>query len=32
VSRIAALGWEAAIPLKEGLEETYRWFREADPY
>jgi GDP-L-fucose synthase len=31
VSRIAALGWEATIPLEEGLADTYRWFREADP-
>jgi GDP-L-fucose synthase len=31
VSRIAALGWEATIPLEEGLADTYRWFRESDP-
>jgi GDP-L-fucose synthase len=28
VSRLNGLGWEASIPLREGLEETYRWFRE----
>ncbi|PWW21825.1 GDP-L-fucose synthase [Geodermatophilus normandii] len=27
VSRLHALGWEARIPLREGIEETYRWFR-----
>ena len=26
VSRISALGWKARIPLRQGLEETYRWF------
>jgi GDP-L-fucose synthase len=26
VSRLAALGWQAKIPLEEGLEQTYRWF------
>ena len=26
VSRLQALGWEAGIPLKEGLQDTYRWF------
>ncbi len=26
VSRLAALGWSARIPLREGIEETYRWF------
>lgn len=31
VSRIAALGWQATIPLEEGLADTYRWFREAHP-
>ena len=27
VSRLAALGWKAAIPLEEGLRDTYAWFR-----
>jgi GDP-L-fucose synthase len=26
--RLHALGWRAETPLKEGLEKTYRWFRE----
>jgi GDP-L-fucose synthase len=26
VSRLHALGWEAKIPLREGVEATYRWF------
>lgn len=26
VSRLAALGWRARISLRDGLEETYRWF------
>ena len=26
VSRLAAMGWEAKIPLKRGIEETYAWF------
>ncbi|HEY6464372.1 MAG TPA: GDP-L-fucose synthase [Candidatus Acidoferrales bacterium] len=26
VSRLNALGWRARIPLREGLEQTYRWF------
>jgi GDP-L-fucose synthase len=26
VSRLHALGWEAKIPLREGIEATYRWF------
>jgi GDP-L-fucose synthase len=26
VSRLAALGWRAAIPLEEGLRDAYRWF------
>ena len=28
VSRMQALGWEARIPLREGVSETYTWFRE----
>jgi len=28
VSRITSLGWKPTIPLKEGLEATYRWFLE----
>ncbi|MCR9257957.1 MAG: GDP-L-fucose synthase [Alphaproteobacteria bacterium] len=27
-SKLKALGWTAKIPFKEGLEETYRWYRE----
>jgi GDP-L-fucose synthase len=26
VSRLHALGWRARIPLRQGIEETYRWF------
>ncbi len=26
VGRLAAMGWQARIGLKQGLEETYRWF------
>ncbi len=26
VSRLQALGWKAAIPLEQGVAETYRWF------
>lgn len=28
VSRLSSLGWQARIPLREGIEATYRWFRE----
>jgi GDP-L-fucose synthase len=28
VSRLAGLGWQAKIPLKDGIERTYTWFRE----
>ncbi len=28
VSRIKSLGWEPRIDLREGLTETYRWYRE----
>ena len=28
VSRLSALGWRYSIPLKEGLAQTYRWYRE----
>jgi len=28
VSRLHALGWEAKIPLRQGIEQTYRWFVE----
>ncbi|NNG11837.1 MAG: GDP-L-fucose synthase, partial [Halobacteria archaeon] len=28
VSRINALGWQAIIPLEEGIASTYRWFVE----
>jgi GDP-L-fucose synthase len=30
VRRLAALGWRAKIPLRDGIAETYRWFRGAD--
>jgi len=30
VSRLAAMGWQARIPLEQGIEETYRWFLAAD--
>lgn len=28
VSRMTALGWRARLPLREGIERTYRWFLE----
>jgi GDP-L-fucose synthase len=28
VGRLAAMGWEARISLRDGLEDTYRWFLE----
>ena len=28
VSRLAALGWTASIPLADGLSSTYAWFLE----
>lgn len=28
VSRLRGLGWQARIPLRTGIEETYRWFAE----
>jgi GDP-L-fucose synthase len=28
VSRLKALGWDPQIPLREGIESTYRWFLE----
>jgi len=28
VSRLTALGWQARIPLKNGIEHTYAWFKE----
>jgi GDP-L-fucose synthase len=28
VSRMRALGWQARIPLRAGIEETYAWFRD----
>lgn len=28
VSRLSAMGWKAQVPLREGLERTYRWFLE----
>ena len=29
VSRLDALGWKASIGLRDGIEETYRWFLES---
>jgi GDP-L-fucose synthase len=29
VSRLTNLGWQASIPLREGLQQTYRWYRSA---
>ena len=29
VSRLTALGWQARIPLEEGLRQTYQWFRRS---
>jgi GDP-L-fucose synthase len=26
VSRINALGWQAKIPLREGIRDTYEWY------
>ena len=28
VGKLASLGWQAAIPLKQGLADTYQWFLE----
>ena len=28
VSRLTALGWKAQVPLRDGLERTYRWYLE----
>ncbi|SFK20887.1 GDP-L-fucose synthase [Cellulomonas sp. KH9] len=28
VDRLTGLGWKASIPLREGIEQTYRWFLE----
>ena len=27
-SRLSSLGWKASIPLEEGIEQTYAWYRE----
>ncbi len=29
VSRLAGLGWKAKIGLRDGIEQTYRWYRES---
>lgn len=29
-SRIKALGWKRAIPLRDGIESTIKWYKEAD--
>jgi GDP-L-fucose synthase len=31
VSRLSKQGWQARIPLVEGIRETYRWFSESAP-
>ncbi len=31
VSRLARMGWTAAIPLEDGIRDTYRWFLQQDP-
>ena len=31
VSRIEALGWKARVSLREGLEQTYRWYVNSLP-
>ena len=31
VSRLHALGWQARIPLREGIEQTYRWYLDNPP-
>ena len=31
VSKLTALGWKPRIPLREGIAETYEWFRAARP-
>jgi nucleoside-diphosphate-sugar epimerase len=30
VSRLTDMGWQASIPLEEGIRETYRWFLAQD--
>ena len=30
VSRLAAMGWQARIPFREGLEQTFSWFLEQE--
>ena len=32
VSRLRRLGWQAKVPLREGIERTYAWFTESSPY
>ncbi len=31
VSRLKALGWQAGVDLRQGIERTYRWFLENQP-
>jgi GDP-L-fucose synthase len=31
VSKLTALGWEPKVSLREGIEQTYRWFEEMYP-
>jgi GDP-L-fucose synthase len=28
VGKLSSLGWSASIPLREGLERAYRWYRD----
>jgi nucleoside-diphosphate-sugar epimerase len=30
VSRLSAMGWRAGIDLRDGIEQTYRWFVDQD--
>ena len=29
ISKIKSLGWEPTIPLREGIAQTYEWFKNA---
>jgi GDP-L-fucose synthase len=31
VSKLNSLGWKPSIPLREGIEETYRWYVAQTP-
>jgi nucleoside-diphosphate-sugar epimerase len=30
VSRLAEMGWTARVPLEEGVQGTYEWFKQAE--